>query len=74
MKTSQPNLLLDLIIAKKIQGSAEKAIRYQQINSYDDLYEALRKNLRQTSSILALKSKLESCKQGLTETVQNFTL
>ena len=33
MKTSQPNLLLDLIIAKKIQGLAEKSIRYQQINS-----------------------------------------
>ena len=49
MKTSQPNLLLDLIIAKKIQGLAEKAIRYQQINSYDDLYEALRQNLRQNS-------------------------
>ena len=40
MKKSQPNLLLDLIIAKKIQGLAEKEIRYQQINSYDDLYEA----------------------------------
>ena len=74
MKTSQPYLLLDLIIAKEIQGLAEKAIRYQQINSYDDLYEALKQNLGQTSSILALKSKLESCKQGLTETVQNLTL
>ena len=74
MKTTQPNLLLDLIIAKKIQGLAEKAIRFQQINSYDDLYEALRQNLRQTSSILAFMSKVESCKQGLTETVQNFTL
>ena len=63
-----------MIIAKKIQGLAEKAIRYQQINSYDDLYEALRQNLEQNSAILALKSKLESCKQGLTETVQNFTL
>ena len=74
MKTSQPNLLIDLIIAKKIQVLAEEAIRYQQINSYDELYEALRQNLRQTSSILALKSKLESCKQRLTETVQKFTL
>ena len=59
MKTSQPNLLLDLIIAKKIQGLAEMAIRYQQINSYDDLYEGLRQDLRQTSSILSLKSELK---------------
>ena len=39
-----------------------------------DLFEALRQNFRQSNSLLALKSKLESCKQGVPESVQNFTL
>ena len=73
-RRSQPNLLLDLIIAKKITGFAEKSIRYLQMNSYEDLYDALRQNLKSPNSILALKSKLESCKQGATECVQNFTV
>ena len=69
----QPGLLLDFIIAQKIRLSAKNAIRFININSYDDLYDALRQNLKQTNSILALKSKLETCKQGMTETIQNFT-
>ena len=73
IRCEEPEILLDLILAKKITHVAEKAIRYMQINSYEDLYAALRQNLRQTSSLISLKSKLESCKQGLTETVQNFT-
>ena len=69
-RCTQTNLLLDLIIAKKITGFAEKSIRYLQINSYEDLYDALRQNLKSSNSILALKSKLESCKQGAIECVQ----
>ena len=73
-RCTQTNLLLDLIIAKKITGFAEKSIRYLQINSYEDLYDALRQNFKSSNSILALKSKLESCKQGATECVQHFTV
>ena len=69
----RPNLLLDLIIAKKITGFAERAIRYIIINSYPDLFETLRQNLKQSNLILAMKAKLESCKQGTTERIQNFT-
>ena len=36
--------------------------------------QALRQNLKQSNSILALKLKLESCRQGTTETIENFTL
>ena len=71
---TQPKLLLELVIAKRITGFAERVIRYIQINSYEDLFEALRQNLKQSNPLLALKSKLESCKQGATESVQNFTL
>ena len=62
-RCTQPNLLLDLIIAKKITGFEEKSIRYLQMNSYD----ALRQNLKSSNSILALKSKLESFKERATE-------
>ena len=44
------------------------------MNPCEDLYDALRQNLKSSNSILALKSKLESCKQGATESVQNFAL
>jgi Zinc knuckle./Retrotransposon gag protein. len=74
LQCNQPNLLLDFIIAEKITGNAEKAIRYTQIDSYEDLYETLRRNLTQVGSVSSLRSRLESCKQGLTETVQNFNV
>ena len=54
-RCTQHNLLLNLIIAKKITGFAEKSIRYLQINSYEDLYDALKQNLKSLNSILALK-------------------
>ena len=43
------------------------------MHSYEDLFSSLRLNIKQTGSVLALKSRLESCKQGQTETVQNFS-
>ena len=54
-RCSQTNLLLDLIMANKITAFAEKAIKYLQINSYEDLYDAIRQNLKSSNSILALK-------------------
>ena len=71
-KRSQPDLILDFILAEKITQNAERAIRYLEIKSFSKLYDALRKNLNLTGSVSALRSKLESCRQGYTETVQNF--
>ena len=71
---NQQALLLDYIIVEKIINRAEKAIRYRQINSFTDLFNTLRQNLTQIGSVSALHSKLESCKQGPTETIQNFNL
>ena len=68
----QPSILLDLIISKRIQGAAEKALRL--ITSYEDLFSSSRQNIKQTGSVLALKSRLEFCEQGQTETVQNFSI
>lgn len=74
LQCNQPNLLLYFIIAEKITGNAERAIRYTQIDSYEDLYEILRRNLTQAGSVSSLRSKLESCRQGIKETVQNFNV
>ena len=43
---SQPQLLLDFILAKKITGDTENAIRYTTSNTYNDLFKALRQNLK----------------------------
>ena len=45
-RCSQPELLLDYIIAEKITQQAEKAIRYIQFDDYETLYESLRANLK----------------------------
>ena len=52
----------------------EKALRYTPITNYEDLFSSLRLNIKQTGSVLALKSRLESCKQGQTEMVQIFSI
>lgn len=73
-RCSQPELLLDYILAEKITQQAEKCIRYTQINDFETLYETLRSNLKQMGSVSALRSKLDSCKQGMTETIQNYNI
>ena len=55
-----------------IKGLAEKVVRFIPIDSYDDLFNALRKNPKLTGSTLAIISELESFKQGITEIVQSF--
>ena len=57
-----------------MQGAAEKTLRYTPITSYEDLFSSLRLNIKLTGSVHALKSRLESCKQEQTETLQNFSI
>ena len=71
-KSSQSDLLLDFILVENITQNAERTIRYLKIQSFSKLYDVLRKNLSLTGSVLALRSKLKSCRQGHTEVVQNF--
>lgn len=73
-RCSQPELLLDFILAEKITHQAEKCLRYTRIRDFDTLYETLRSNLKQTGSVSALRSKIDSCKQGPMETTQNFNM
>ena len=55
-----------------MQDAAEKTLT--QIKSYEDLFSSLRLNIEQTGPILALKSRLEFCKQRQTKTIQNLSI
>ena len=74
MRCSQPDLLVDLIIAEKIKDQAKRAIRFNPIDNYDQLYSALRQNIGIISSVELSRSKPESIKQASTETVQNYNM
>ena len=60
MRCSQPDLLLDFVIAEKIKDQAKRAIRFNPIHNYDQLYSALRQNMGIISSVELSRSKLES--------------
>ena len=60
VRSLQPKLLLDFIIAEKIVNQAKRAIRYSPINSYDDLYNTLKINLALTSSVELCRSRVEA--------------
>ena len=74
LRCTQPHALLDMIISERIGENADKAITFMEIHSYKDLYTILKANVKPATSITFLKSKLESCRQGIKETVQNFNV
>lgn len=69
---SNPGVLLDWIIAEKIEGEAEKSIRFLSIQDYDDLFKALRTNFGTTGSLETHRTKLSQVIQGAGESTQNF--
>lgn len=73
-RCSQPELLLDFILTEKIQDNAKRAIRYIRIRSYEELYDALNKNVAVTTSVETSRSRLDNIRQQPTETVQSYTL
>ena len=72
VRCSQPDLLLDFIIAEKIKDQAKQSIRHTGIGSYEDLYETLKTNLAPVHSIELCRSRLENCRQN-NDTVQTYS-
>ena len=70
---SQPDLMLDYIIAEKITDQAKRSIRHTTIGSYGDLYEILRTKLAPINSIELCRSRLENCRQN-NDSVQNYSM
>ena len=70
----EEDFLLRLIIAEKITEHAERSIRHLSINSYDELYDALRKHVAPATTVGNARSKLKDIKQGNTESVHSYNL
>ena len=70
---SEPALLLQLILAGKILDQAERSIRYTKIDTYSELFEALRTQVSILVTVNGCRDRLRSTKQGPTESVQAFS-
>lgn len=63
-KCSQPGLLLDFVKTEKILGNAKRAIRHCPVNTFEELFEALKINLNSETSVELCRTKLENCRQN----------
>lgn len=70
-RVSDQDSLLNMIIAQKISGHAKRSIRFCHICCYEELYEALRSQVSIPISKASSRTKLQSIRQGITETVQS---
>ena len=70
----QKALLLRLILVERITDNAKRSIRYIDIDSYEELYAALRQNVSIPSTVSNCRSRLQQIKQGNTETIQSYNL
>lgn len=71
---SEKNLLLRLILIEKITENAKRSIRYTTINTFEELYETLRRNVSIPNTVSSCRNKLQQLKQGATETIQSYNL
>ena len=65
--------LLYVVLNEKIIENAERNIRFQEINTFEDLYKVLRTNMSTPTTVSHSRAKLQSTKQNSFETVQTFT-
>ncbi|XP_046142505.1 uncharacterized protein LOC123988680 [Osmia bicornis bicornis] len=70
----EPELLLDLILIEKIIEHAKRNIRYIRIDSYEKLYECLRQHVSTPTTVGNSRTKLQSIRQGSTESVQSYNM
>ena len=63
MQCTNSRVLLDLIIAEKIEGEAEKSIRFLSIQSCSDLFKSLRINFGTTGFLETYRTKLSQIVQ-----------
>lgn len=70
----EPTLLLKAIKVEKIVGKAAQSIRNLNLETYGELYEALRSNVATQASSDEYQEQLREVKQGLTESVQSYNI
>ncbi|XP_076649849.1 uncharacterized protein LOC143364276 [Halictus rubicundus] len=71
---TEKELLLKAIKVEKIIGKAAQGIRNLQIESFGELYEALRSNVATQVTTDEYSEQLREIKQGKEESVQNFNI
>ena len=69
----QPELL-DLILSQRITEDAERSIRHLDIESYTDLYDALRKFVSIPTTADSARDRPRTVRQGPTESVHSYTI
>lgn len=71
---SNPEILLNWIMSERIEGDAEKAIRFLNIETFDELFETLRSNFGAMGSLETHRTKLAQVIQGNIEPTQNYNI
>ncbi|XP_043263113.1 uncharacterized protein LOC122403580 [Colletes gigas] len=72
-RVNDPESLLRMIITEKIVSHAKRSIRFCRIQTYDELYEALRTQVSLPVTVSGSRNKMQTIKQGITENVQSYT-
>lgn len=66
--------LLDLIIATRITDDAERSIRHLDIETYAELYNALRQFVSIPTTADSARDRLRQVRQGVTESVHSYII
>ena len=69
-RTTHPAVLLDLILAEKIK---DNAIRFETVETFEELYSALQRNITGAASTEICKTQIRQIRQGITESVNSYT-
>lgn len=70
----EPEILLRMIKVSKISGLAERSIRYTPAETYEELFESLRTQVKIPQTINGCRRHLQAIRQGTNESVQSYSL
>lgn len=68
----EKHVLLRLILTQRIIGEAERSIRHMEIESYEDLFESLRKFVSVSITFNGARDKLQRTRQNFNESVHSY--
>lgn len=71
---SEKATLLKLLLIEKITENTKQSIRYTTIETYEVLYETLRRNVSIPKTVSNCRAKLQQIRQGATESIQSYNL
>ncbi|XP_076301569.1 uncharacterized protein LOC143219512 [Lasioglossum baleicum] len=66
--------LLDLILATRVTDDAERSIRHLEIETYEELFEALRQFVSIPTTADSARDRLRQVRQGATESVHSYII